>query len=477
MYRAALWLVLVTCISVVAGCSSSAPPPAAPVAQAPSGGASTLDDGASANGSVGTQTQYPGGNDGANVASNSAGYGDGYDPDRGNAPAGVSGPPGYGSDYNPDGNSGAFGAMPGSDGYGAQPGFPGGAQPGFPGSPQQRRVPPKKLTLKDRSIASFQAGNTRRAQILFGAYALQASDEEATEVVSNYRWSSHRVSKRPVLGANVAVGATIKNPRNISDLSPIGSDSNSPSFGGSMDSMGSMGSPGGSAQDKKSFSEITGDVGKKLAAAFTEKHTDGVWSPVFQEYSLSRNRPGMQNQMNNGFSDGGSSFGPAGGSFSGGSSSFGVGEAPFFQRPGDDDGYGGMPGGFPGGNNQNPAVIGAVPGDSILPAGYSAIAPGMTYIGTGDQAKLLKKAAQEGFDCLIIFELDIRPMPNSKTANDTRIKAMLPREVTKDVKSIGASKTLNNVQVAKARSAGSSDGVEEAIELVIKKLEDNLVFA
>jgi hypothetical protein len=486
MYKAAFLLGCLALTSGLIGCGSSTPPPLTPATPAATNAAAGAGDGYSAptetestagaatpSGSVGTQTQYP--DDGAAAAMGA-----------------TSGPPAYGANYGgrgqeqgPDdgyvpppqgsGTAGysAFGGEPNSDGYGAQPGFPGN------NPANARRAPAKKVTYKDRSIAAFQAGNTRRAYHLLAAQALVSSDEQATELISNYRWASHRTSKRPILGLNIAIGATIKNPRNVSDLSPIGSDNNAAGGGGGFsEGYGGMpsGSGSGNAQDKKTFAEISGELGRKLAAAFTEKHTDGVWSPYFQEYSLSRGRPGTQNQMNGGF---GQEYGPGDGSFQTGGFSPQGGDAPFFQRPG---GFGSDPYGAEssGANFNSPNLNGPASADVALPAGYSVVAPGLIYIGVGDQSKLVKKATQEGFDCLLLFELDIRQVQTpsgTKTANDTRIRALLPREAAKDVKSIGATKTLNNMQVAKAKSAGTSDGVDEAIELLIKKLEENLPLA
>jgi hypothetical protein len=473
MVRASLLVLSLLAITWLGGCGETPPPP--PPAAMPPAVAQSSSEPSSSGESEGSASGggYAGGsNESFEVnsgGSNSGGYGNGgYNPGpQGNTAQSGSGSDGYGADYMA--SQGGYG-QPGSNG---QSGY--GSEGGYPGAGGQRRPPaPKKLTLKERSVIAFQAGNTRRAQILMGAYALQTTDEEATEIASNYRWANHRATKRPLLGVNVAVGAIIKNPRNISDLAPIGSDSNNAGSGG-MEGMygGGMGTPGGSSgsQDKKTFAEVTGAIGKKLASSFSEKHSDGVWSPAFQEYTLSRNRPGMQNQMNGGYginygsemgSEGSMPAGPAGG--------IGLStEAPFFQAPG---AFGFDPY-APGGNSQPP--IGMIPGDTLLPTGHTAIAPGLTYLGSDEQSKLIKKATQAGFDCLILFELDIKQNQMlQKTLNETRMRAVLPREAAKDVKSIGASKVLNNLQAAKAKASGSSDGVDEAVELIIKKLEENL---
>lgn len=479
MTRVALWLAGVSTILAVGGCGSSTPPQAAAPASPeygssyapPSSGSGGGEQAASSSpaepestaSSGGYQPQYPNGANGQRPTAMNA---------ESSSEAVASG---YGSEYMAAQAAQGYGSsQPGyGTGYGSESGFPGNGMPGA------RPPAPKKATLKDRSIVAFQSGNTRRSHILLGAYALQAADEEATEIVSNYRLANHRVSKRPLVGLNVAIGATIKNPRNIADLSPIGSDSNNSGSMGSMEGMVGQGSSssGSAANAKKSYAEVTGALGKRLAQVFTEKHSDGLWAPYYQEYTLGRARQGQMNGSQEYGSDFGSSqYGasPYGSSSPYGNSagaSAGVGEAPFFQRP---DQFGGES--FPGfqGSNQ-PPVVGMVPADSILPSGYTAVAPGLTYIGADEKNKLIKKAAQEGFDCLIYFEIEIRPGP--KTVNETRISVLLPREATKDVKSLGATKELNNVHAAKAKEKGGSDGVDEAIDSVIKRIQDNLTLS
>ena len=116
---------------------------------------------------------------------------------------------------------------------------------------------------------------------------------------------------------------------------------------------------------------------------------------------------------------------------------------------------------------------GGMPGfgpDFKLPAGATPIGPGMTYIGVDESSKLIKKAAQEGYDCLMIFDLEISfNRVLSKANNDTRIKVLVPNEVVKDTEGVFSSKKLNNIAALKAKNGGQSDGVDDVVELVVKK--------
>jgi len=494
MYRAALSLGCVVCLAFLEGCGSSEPPPnnAPPVAQSPSSGAPSpgATGGEESYSAPGSEGSGPGGAALAGGADNAAYMPPGSESGLAGSPSGDGFAmfPGSGESNSaggpPPGYEGYAGAGPG-DGFGGGFGAEGSGGNGFGfGAQGNRRVPPKKATLQDRAVAAFQAGNTKRGYTLLQAFAMQSSDEIATELLSKYRWASHL--KRPSLGILVAVGATIKNPQNVADLAPIGTDSNAPGGGGIGGGEGMYGPGGGTSggsNDKKSFAEVTGALGKKLAQAFADKHSDGIWTPAFSEYSLGRSRPGMPggNESNGGYGPeygGGDGFepgGPAGAGF--GAAGFGGGGMgagavmPFLQPPGGFEG-------FPGGNPAAPPAFGILAADVQMTAGHSAIAPCMTFIGVEEQSKLIKKAAREGFDCLVIFEVDIKQNRIlNKTVNETRMRAVLPKEIAKDVKTIGSSKELNNVQVAKAKASGASDGVDEAVEMIVKKMEENLALS
>ena len=475
MVKAAVFLGCISCLFLLGGCGKSKVPEGdtanATSSQPSTGGAggsgdmpgassgqadaSSTMDGTSSSAQMGN-TQMGGSGYGAGYdASNSGGMVAGYPGSEGGYPGGVAGSPGamqmpgFGSNESPGGYSG--------DGYG-------GSQFGgqFGG---QRQAAPKKLTLNERAVVAFKAGNTKRAYALLGASAIQASDEQAAEVSSQYRWAQNR--KRPQLGLNIAFGATIKNPQNNPDLAPIssgGANQGSPGMMGMGMGMGmgtgADGSASGTAQ--KSFEEVAGALGKQLVQALSDKHSESAWSEAFHEHNVGK-------------SGNPSSTGEMGGM--GGMSGYGQGGpgGPGGMPTGSGDGYGSMPSGIGMGMGGDPAASPPSRSDVQLPVGFVSIGPCMTYIGVDEKNKLIKKAHREGFDCLVIFEVEISfNRVLNKTLNETSIRVIIPNEVVKDAESIYSSKKLSNLQVATAKAMGKPDGVDEVIQMVVKKTHDKL---
>ena len=386
---------------------------------------------------------------------------------------GASGSGGYGDGYNAAGMPGSEGmATLGSAGFGNAP--PPGYDPsGMPGGQNTNRPRPKPLpppTLKEQAVKAFQAGNAKRAYSLLQAHALQLPDDEAAEILKDYRWASHR--KRPQLGVNIAVGVTIKNPLNSPDLSPIGTDNKNQGGGGSDFSFGStdgsagMGGAGGAADPSKSKTLIdsTGVLSTRLAQVFKERHEKGVWAPAFQEYWLVTAREnGFGAMAGGGFEAGSGGYGYSEGGFGNGDSGLGASGENFSDgRPGMFGEGRGPEGGMPAfGNN------------AMLPAGSTPITPCLTFIGVDESTKLMKKAVQDGYDVLMIFEVTIGfNRVIQMVTNDTLIRVVQPNIVPKDVKKVYVSKVLNNLQVARSKSKGEPDGVDEAMEKIIKSTEE-----
>ena len=405
------------------------------------------------------------GNEGG--ASGSGGYGAGYNAQgMPGSEGGPSGAGGYGDGYNAQG-------MPGSAGFGNEPQT--GYDPsGIPGQQNQNRPRPKPLpplTLKEQAVKAFQAGNAKRAYTLLQAHALQLPDDEAAEILKDYRWASHR--KRPQLGVNIAVGVTIKNPLNSPDLSPIGTDNKNQGGGGSDFSFGStdgsagMGGAGGAADPSKSKTLIdsTGVLSTRLAQVFKERHEKGVWAPAFQEYWLVTAREnGFGAMAGGGFDAGSGGYGNSEGGFGNGDSGFGTGGETFSD---------GRPGMFGEGRGPEGGMPPALSNNAMFPAGSTPIAPCLTFIGVDESTKLMKKAVQDGYDVLMIFEVTIGfNRVIQKVTNDTLIRVVQPNIVPKDVKKVYVSKILSNLQVARSKSKGEPDGVDEAIEKIIKSTEE-----
>ena len=334
-----------------------------------------------------------------NISSPSMGKGEeegsseGSSQNSGGAPAGSPGGPprGYGQSSPEGGSSSSGGGPSGYDQYQQQGNSGGGSNQSFgmnmddrggnsPNggnsqqgagnrNPNRGNRPPKPQTFKDQAVTAFQSGNSKQAYTLLQAHALNVSDEEAAEILKDYRWAAHR--KRPQLGINIAVGVTLKNPLNSTDLSPIGAESRTANGGGGSDSgfsgsgMSGRGMSGGntpSGSKGKTLAETTGEFGANLVAAFKGKHDSGVWSPAFKEYSLASGR-------GNGAPRGG--FGGGfGGGFSGGNS----GDLDGGNQPGSSENGGypsgfGQPGNAQGGGRNN---FGSMPDSGYQPDGSGA---------------------------------------------------------------------------------------------------------
>lgn len=229
-------------------------------------------------------------------------------------------------------------------------------------------------TLKDQAVNAFQSGNPKRAYAYLQAHALHVSDEEAADTLKHYRWASHK--KRPQLGLNIAVGVALKNPQNVTDLSPIGAQTQNNASGGEMGmtAMGGMGGPAANAEKTKTLAETTGSFGTQLVAAFKEKHESGTWSPAFSEYSLVTNRGNGFGSMAGAF--GGTSLGGfdgGAGNPAGFSNQFGAVDGS--GQPGYPSGDGGQPTGYPFGGAQTGQPAGYPTGDSGQPDGYPTGGP------------------------------------------------------------------------------------------------------
>ena len=391
---------------------------------------------------------------------------------------GAGGMPGDG--YSAGGMPGGAMQTPGSGGNFPPPGYDPSGMPGQANSDRPRKpLPPP--TVKEQAVMAFQAGNAKRAYTLLQAHALQLSDEEAAEILKDYRWASH--TKRPQLGVNIAVGVTIKNPMKFTDLAPIGSDDKNQAGGGGGDSgfgaaagMGGMAGEGADSTKPKSLIESTGVLSSRLAQAFKVSHEKGVWCPAFKDHWLSTGRKnafgeqagnGMGGGGIGGFYGGGAGFG--GNDAGGGFSSAGEGGMPAMP------GGGGMPGmadpQFGGPSGPSFALVNKL----NLPVGSSPIAPSLTFIGEDDLTKLMKKAVKDGYDALMIFEVTIGAnQAIQMVTNDTVIRVVQPNIVAKNVKRIFLSNTLSNLKVARSKMRGEPDGVDEELEKVIKGTEKGI---
>jgi hypothetical protein len=151
---------------------------------------------------------------------------------------------------------------------------------------------------------------------------------------------------------------------------------------------------------------------------------------------------------------------------------------PFLGPQGFDDAAppsGGGPGagGFGAGNQPQPPVpVSNIPStiDTELPSGIIPLAPCLSFIGTEESANdLIKRANKQGFDSLILFEVEVKANARGIVNNDARIRLI----DLKDLKSARNynGKKLNNIQVA--REAKGEDSVESSVNMVIKKAREH----
>jgi hypothetical protein len=124
-------------------------------------------------------------------------------------------------------------------------------------------------------------------------------------------------------------------------------------------------------------------------------------------------------------------------------------------------GYGpGQTGGTPGTAGPDPTPrMRAVPGKVIV--------PGLLYLGTGTATELAAKCETENIDYLFVFDVNVKAQ-RQRVQNDTRLRLI----ATKDGSSLGATSTLNNLEVDRELAMkGESDLVTKPVTQLLKKLE------
>jgi hypothetical protein len=104
------------------------------------------------------------------------------------------------------------------------------------------------------------------------------------------------------------------------------------------------------------------------------------------------------------------------------------------------------------------------------PQGVTPLAACLHYIGADEQSKLIKKAYEEGYDALLVFEVEVSKNRQGVVTNTARAKAIIPAETQKEAKVVFSSSELVSVTVARAKAKNQNDGVEDAANRVVKKL-------
>ena len=384
-----------------------------------SGGPPALEAaGAGGGGSFTSGAPQGGGSSGGPPALEAAGAGGG--PPAGGAPAGGGsslldlGSPGGSGAAGSIGTGVGGGNLLGSNPLGGQgepesglpgTGFAGSgfAGSGFAGSgaPQNSQnpagapsIPAVELTLEDRAVIAFQAGNSPRSYALYQAHSLHVPSDEAQEMIDKYRWDKKRIVPR--LGYNFAVGLIVKKTPQVTDLKPIGTalkDLTSagggrggpPGLSGGGGVPPGLGFEGGGGSDAggsgapipagvralpaKELSDAAGNYAAVFVDEFNKAHSEGKWSEAFRDYSygslsLPPSLAGLSGLLSGGAAGafGGGESGGAGGVGLGGFGAGGFGAGGF---GGGAASAGGAPAGY-GGGGPPPGALG--PGGP--PAGY-----------------------------------------------------------------------------------------------------------
>ena len=379
-----------------------------------SGGPPALEAaGAGGGGSFTSGAPQEGGSSGGPPALEAAGAGGG--PPAGGAPAGGGsslldlGSPGGSGAAGSIGTGVGGGNLLGSNPLGGQgepesglpgTGFAGSgfAGSGFAGSgaPQNSQnpagapsIPAVELTLEDRAVIAFQAGNSPRSYALYQAHSLHVPSDEAQEMIDKYRWDKKRIVPR--LGYNFAVGLIVKKTPQVTDLKPIGTalkDLTSagggrggpPGLSGGGGVPPGLGFEGGGGSDAggsgapipagvralpaKELSDAAGNYAAVFVDEFNKAHSEGKWSEAFRDYSygspsLPPSLAGLSGLLSGG------AAGAFGGGESGGAGGVGLGGFGAGGFGGGAAGAGGAPAGY-GGGGPPPGALG--PGGP--PAGY-----------------------------------------------------------------------------------------------------------
>jgi hypothetical protein len=160
------------------------------------------------------------------------------------------------------------------------------------------------------------------------------------------------------------------------------------------------------------------------------------------------------------------------------------GRGPGGGAPGGAAGFGSAPGmgGYgsaPGMGGQSGAVGGVRqnidPADLRLAQGIVPLAPCLHYIGASDAKSLVETAYEQGYDALIIFEVEVtQNRRNNVVTNTALIRCVIPADTPKNTESVVKSKSLVNRDVAQARRKKENDGVEDVVKSVLRRMSEKI---
>ena len=307
-------------------------------------------------------------------------------------------------------------------------------------------------TLAEFASQSFASGNDKQGIEL--TYAAAIADENYEAILSKYRWVD--AIKQPALAVRIGIGLKVTESKGFSgDPKPIGTDQKLPQIGGNRPSgnngggqggfggegmddmegmmggmddmegmegmMGGMGGMGGGGSGLPAdLTKYTGELGEKVVAKLRERIQKGDFGTVLQT-ALS------------------SSGGGASGGMGGGMEGMGM--------------MGGL-GGEAGGKKS------------------SAIMPGVTMLGQGTTVEVLGRAAAEGIDAVLLFDVQVVSIAKVKLVRNTTTLQLYDVASRRKIQSTSALvNILMQNEREKAKKEKKPDPLDTAIEVVIKMLD------
>jgi hypothetical protein len=122
--------------------------------------------------------------------------------------------------------------------------------------------------------------------------------------------------------------------------------------------------------------------------------------------------------------------------------------------------------GYENGYQERPAS----PEAGVVPTKPRQVARGLVLVGMEKYRELLVRARSQSADLLVVFDIVIKPPIRGEIVqNDTRIEVYC----VKTGKKVGATRTINNVKVQRAREADDDDGVAEELNDLFARVEQD----
>lgn len=346
---------------------------------------------------------------------------------------------------------GAAGGAPGAEGEipGGEGAYAGGEYPNGPGGGAVEEKVPEGLDGKAQ--LAFRRGKEKDAMQFLYAHAL-TTDAGAQSLLPTIRWVG--ALREPKLAVRWGAGFVVTAPRNFNgDPKPVGSQQKIPTRGanrgdgaGGNDGFDSGGGGeygpgdgsggGGGGGNDSLLKKGAGELGEKLAAAYTERCMRGDFGNVLKqamEASSGGNR----------------------GNAGGGASEYG-GEMYGADGAGAGTGYGAKAG--PEGGGAAAAALTKV----------TQIMPGLSMLGIGTQKELFERARADGIDVVVIIDVKLRV--NTSVGLVTNDSTLSLRD-TKSSEIYHTTKKFNNIAIQKLRADGKEDGVDKELAALFEIID------